>query len=28
MKNCLAIAPNMRITAAEALMHPFFSGQD
>ncbi len=28
MKSCLAIAPNLRITAAEALMHPFFSGEN
>lgn len=28
MESCLIIAPSRRITAAEALMHPFFSGKD
>ena len=28
MESCLIISPSRRITAAEALMHPFFSGKD
>ena len=28
MESCLIIVPKRRITAAEALMHPFFSGKD
>ena len=28
MTSCLVISPQRRITAAEALQHPFFSGKD